>query len=184
MSSQVLSIKESTILSAAGEYYVLSRLCLAGYIAALAPKGVPNTDIVITDINSSRLFAVQVKSRLDKGQDKGWHMKRKHEQIVSDWLFYCFVDFGDGLGSAPTTFVVPSKVVAEAIATTHMNWLFAPGRNGRQHNDSEVRRLVPDYSVYLKEKAGKYCKGWLEPYREAWHLFRQLNTRVSSTGSR
>src|SRR5215468_7643730 len=112
MSAPVLSIKESTILAAAGEYYVLSRLCLAGYIAALAPKGVPNTDIVITDVNGSRLFAVQVKSRLEKGQDKGWHMKKKHEQIVSDFLFYCFVDFGAGLSSAPATFVVPSKVVA------------------------------------------------------------------------
>lgn len=172
MATPVLSIKESTILAAAGEYYVLSRLCLAGYIAALAPKGVPNTDIVITDVNGSRLFAVQVKSRLEKGRDKGWHMKKKHEQIVSDFLFYCLVDFGSGLGSAPTTFVVPSKIIAEVLATTYQNWFFTPGKNGQQHNDTEMRRLVPDYSVYLKNGPGKYGQGWLEPYREAWHLFK------------
>lgn len=172
LSTIPLSIKESTILAAAGEYYVLSRLCLAGYIAALTPKGVPNSDIVITDVNGSRLFAVQVKSRLEKGQDKGWHMKKKHEQIFSDSLFYCFVDFGKGLPSTPTTFVVPSKVVAETLRTTHMNWLFMPGKNGKMHNDSEMRRFVPDYSFYLKQRPGKYGKGWLEPYREAWHLFK------------
>jgi hypothetical protein len=38
--------------------------------------------------------SIQVKTRRDIGSDGGWHMKGKHENIKSDRLFYCFVDFG------------------------------------------------------------------------------------------
>ena len=171
-----LTAKTTTLVSAAGEYYVLLRLCLLGYIAALAPKGVPNTDIVVTDIGGTRLCAVQVKARRNIGADKGWHMHAKHETIVSDLLFYCFVDFGDcdskdGNVPAPSTFVVPSAVVAEALAKVHRIWLNTPGRGGRVHKDSKVRRFVPDYSVHLHEKCPpEYRSGWLDRYREAWKL--------------
>lgn len=170
VTSSPLTPKSTTLVSAAGEYFVLSRLCLGGFIAALAPKGVPNTDIVVTDINGTRLFAIQVKARLEKGTDKGWHMNVKHERIVSDLLFYCFVDFGDGVTSIPTTFVVPSAVVAAALAKTHRCWLTRPGKGGRAHRDTDLRRLVPDYSVYLGSDCGEYGGGWLECYREAWKL--------------
>lgn len=169
-SVMLLTPKTTTLVSAAGEFYVLSRLCLKGYIAALAPKGVPSMDIVVTDINSAHLFAIQVKARLEKGTDKGWHMNAKHEGIVQPLLFYCFVDFGDGVTSIPTTFVVPSAVVAAALKKTHQMWLRRPGIGGRPHKDSKLRRLVPDYSVYLGKDSGEYGPGWLERYREAWNL--------------
>lgn len=159
--------RTTTLVAAAGEYYVLSRLCLIGYIAAPAPKGVPNIDIIATDQSGNRRFDVQVKSRLGKGKDKGWHMSKKHEQIVSDSLFYCFVDFGNGLAALPTTFVVPSRIVAEAVKTSHRVWLARPGKKG-PHKDTDFRRFMPDYSVDLGEQCGEYG---LEPYREAWQSF-------------
>ena len=85
---------QSTLLGAAGEHFVMSELLWRGYIAALAPQGVPNADIVVTDITSSHLCTIQVKTRRDLGSDGGWHMKEKHEKIRSDRLFYCLVDFG------------------------------------------------------------------------------------------
>ena len=39
----------STIIGAAGEYHVLSQLLRRGWIAALAPDGAPNMDILVTD---------------------------------------------------------------------------------------------------------------------------------------
>jgi hypothetical protein len=170
VSGSVLSPRTTTLVAAAGEYYVLSRLCLNGYIAALTPKGVPNADIVVTDVNGTHLFVIQVKSRLEKGADKGWHMNVKHETIVSEFLFYCFVDFGSGVTSVPTTFIIPSAIVAEALAKTHRMWLRRPGKGGRPHRDTEMRRLVPDYSVYLGTECGEYGSGWLDRYREAWGL--------------
>ena len=38
----------STLVGAAGEYYVLSQLLRRGWIAAPAPDGAPNMDILVT----------------------------------------------------------------------------------------------------------------------------------------
>lgn len=53
---------DNTLLGAAGEHYVMSELLRRGYIAALALQGVPNADIVVTDIDGTRLCSIQVKS--------------------------------------------------------------------------------------------------------------------------
>jgi hypothetical protein len=72
---------------------VLSELLRRNYIAALAPTGVPNADIVVSDMAGTRLCSMQVKTRRGVGADCGWHMKAKHEQLRGDRLFHCFVDF-------------------------------------------------------------------------------------------
>jgi hypothetical protein len=93
----------STILGAAGEHFVMCQLLRRNMIAALAPTGVPNADIVVTDKLGDRLCAVQVKVRREVGSDGGWHMGQKHEDLVSANLFYCFVDFGSSLTDPPRT---------------------------------------------------------------------------------
>ena len=85
----------SVITGAAGEHFVMAELLRRGLVAAKAPEGVPNFDIVITDIDGERLAAIQVKTRRDfKSGDKGWHMKAKHEKMSSKSMFYVFVDVG------------------------------------------------------------------------------------------
>jgi hypothetical protein len=162
---------QSTLLGAAGEHYVLSQLLRRNYIAALAPQGVPNADIVITDIQANRLFAIQVKSRRDIGSDKGWHMKAKHERIRSAFIFYCFVDFGSSLDSRTVTHIVPSAVVARVLAESHSTWLKTPGKKNQPHKDSVMRRFKPDYTDTFGPGHAKYGPGWLSQYREAWGLF-------------
>jgi hypothetical protein len=162
---------QSTLLGAAGEHYVLSQLLRRNYIAAIAPQGVPNTDIGITDIRAKRLFAIQVKSRRDIGSDKGWHMKAKHEEIRSDFIFYCFVDFGSGLDSKTFTYVVPSAIAADALRESHSTWLKTPGMKNQPHKDSDVRRFRPDYTNIFGPNHPKYGPGWLSKYLEAWDLF-------------
>jgi len=159
-------VAASTVLGAAGEHYVMCQLLRRGLIAALAPVGVPNTDIVVTDDLGDRLCAIQVKARLDKGSDGGWHMSAKHEQIASDLLFYAFVDFGRSLTDQPRCFILPSRVVASVIAKSHKNWLNTPGKNGKVHNHTNFRRFLPDYDR-VNNRFG-YGAGWLDPYCENW----------------
>ena len=161
---------DTALVAAAGEYYVLSHLCLKGYIAALAPKGVPNTDIIVTDPEGSRRFDVQVKARLGKGHDKGWHMSKKHQRVFNN-LFYCFVDFEAQFTFLPATYIVPSRVVAEALAQMHQVWLSVPGKKNQERKDSDFRRFMPDYSVVVEDLCGSYGAGWLKPYSEAWDSF-------------
>jgi len=163
-------VSATSLTGAAGEHFVMSELLRRGMIAALAPAGVPNCDIVVTDDIGDRLCAVQVKTRLGKGADRGWHMRKKHEELTSPSLFYCFVDFGAGLDARPCTYIVPSSVVATCLSENHRVWLAKPGAKGQAHNDSDVRRFLPDYS---KVGIGKYSDGWLGQYREAWHLLQE-----------
>jgi hypothetical protein len=96
-------------------------------------------------------------------------MKAKHEQIRGESLFYCFVDFGNEADDAPTSYVIPSNVVADTLALTHRTWLARPGRGGRPHKDGEMRRLLPSYANLELESHGP---GWLDQYKEAWELLR------------
>lgn len=165
MSEEIFEVN-STILGSAAEHYVMSRLLRRNMIAALAPAGVPNCDIVVTDATGNRLCAIQVKARRNRGNDGGWHMKEKHEHLTSPQLFYVFVDFGDEIGSHPSSWIIPSKVVADVVSRSHKVWLSQPGRHGKERKDSKMRRFLPDYSKHpMPERLG-----WLDPYSEAWAL--------------
>lgn len=160
----------TTLLGAAAEYYVMHQLLRRQMIAALAPIGVPDTDIIISDALGCSLASVQVKARRNIGRDRGWHMKAKHETIKRPQLFYCFVDFKDELCELPACWIMPSIVVANVLKISHKTWLNKPGRDGKKHNDHDMRRLLPDYG-HLGLK--KYKEGWLAPYAENWHQLTQ-----------
>lgn len=163
---------QSTLLGAAGEHHVMAELLRRGYIAALAPQGVPIADIVVTDVEGARLCSIQVKTRRDIGSDGGWHMKEKHERIRGNRLFYCFVDFGKTTDTRPAVHVLPSAVVADVLARSHRKWLTTPGKNGRAHKDTQMRRLLPDYARVFGAEDNPYPHGWLDAYRDAWHVLK------------
>ncbi|TXM57563.1 hypothetical protein FV229_25590 [Methylobacterium sp. WL120] len=163
----VPATSNSTILGAAAEHYVMCQLLRRGKIAALAPAGVPDADIIVSDRVGSALAAVQVKARRDIGADGGWHMKQKHESMIRDLLFYCFVDFGKTLNDPPKCWLLPSAVVAQVLTASHQAWLAAPGKDGRAHKDHDMRRLLPSYP-YLTDPA--FATGWLDPFRDRWDM--------------
>jgi hypothetical protein len=166
LNGRTVMVSKSTVLGAAGEHYVMCQLLRRGLIAALAPAGVPNADVVVTDQIGSRLCAVQVKSRVEKGSDGGWHMKKKHEELASPSLFYAFVDFGRQLTDQSQCFIVPSSIVANVIRHSHQTWLQGKGRGDRLRQDSEFRRFLPDFDrMGIMIGCGA---GWLDPYRDAW----------------
>ena len=158
----------SSLLGAAGEHYVMSQLLRRGLIAALAPVGVPTADIVITDDAGEHACALQVKTRREIGSDGGWHMKAKHENIRGTSLFYVFLSFPNDQLRLPEAFVIPSAVVANTLYTAHRAWLARPGRGGVAHKDGDMRRFLPDYTREGLEH--DFGPGWLEPYRDDWHL--------------
>lgn len=168
----------TTILGAAAEHYVMCQLLRRGMIAALAPAGVPDADIIVSNRLGSSLAAVQVKARNNVGNG-GWVLKAKHETIRRALLFYAFVDFGASLETAPQCWIVPSATVAEVIKENHDAWLATPGRNGQAHRDTEMRSLMHDYS---RRGLGR-ARGWLDPYREAWHLVAAASGEAEPTGS-
>ena len=161
------SIGKTSLTGAAGEHLVMSRLLSRGYIAALAPQGVPNFDVVVTSVDGTQLCAFQVKTRWEKGGDRGWHMQEKHEHLSSPSILYCFVDLGLAGSNSPTVHVIPSEVVAKVVKQSHESGLSKPGAKGQKHNDSNFRRLLPDY-VKLMGAECDYRLGWMDRYLESW----------------
>jgi hypothetical protein len=163
-------ISATSLLGAAGEHYVLSELLRRGFVAALAPQGVPNMDILVADTDGDQLCAIQVKTRSGRGGDGGWHMRPKHEKHHAERLFYCCVDFGNSARERPNVYVIPSQKVAEVIGTAHRAWLSNPGKNGRIRQDSSVRRLLPDYAYAFRPGPNLYPMGWLNEFLNRWDL--------------
>lgn len=168
-----MSIYKTTLTGAAGEHYIIFRLLSLGYIAGLAPQGAPNSDLIVTDIKGKKAVAIQVKTRMNKGTDNGWHMKEKHEKLVEKNLFYCFIDLPDKMENAPIVYIIPSQIIAKVIGDAHKIWLSTPGKNGIKHNETDMRRLLPDYSKTLKSDhvfIKEHSLGWLDKYKENWSI--------------
>ncbi|MEX0969152.1 MAG: hypothetical protein WD046_01760 [Paracoccaceae bacterium] len=175
----MIGIASTSLTGAAGEHLVMSRLLSRGLIAALAPQGVPNMDIVVTSVDGMQLCAIQVKTRWEKGSDGGWHMGRKHETIVGSNIFYCFVDLGTSVTDLPVVYVLPSETVANVIARTHATWLAGTGKNGHVRKDSNFRRLSPDNSKLLGDDS-EFGQNWLAPYREAWDILHDTSNHSAT----
>ena len=154
----------TALLGAAGEHYVMCQLLRRGMIAALAPPGAPEVDIIVSDRFGTSLAAVQVKARQNTRANGGWPLARKHEGIIRSSLFYAFVNFGSSLAEPPRSWIVPSVLVAEAIRESHSTWLNLPSKSGAPHKDTEMRQFLHDYS---HQGLGR-ISGWLDPYLEAW----------------
>ena len=140
-----------------------------GLLAGLPPAGAPDVDVLILDDSANIVTSLQVKTRR-KGADKGWHMKAKHENLVSDRLFYVFVDMEP---DEPISYVIPSAVVAEVVTKENASWLSTPGKNGQPHNQTDMRRILPQYSYPVEG----FDDGWMDQYQESWELLRGNGSR-------
>jgi hypothetical protein len=157
------SLFEKSLVGPAGEHFVMYQAHMRGMLAALAPRNLPYADVMIIGADGSTSALVQVKTRTS-GRDGGWHMRDKHEQIVLERLFYCFVDLEPG---APVTYVVPSKSVAEVLGESHRAWLTEPPKRGTEpHKDNPMRRILPEYGFAVSCAPA----GWLEEWKDRWDL--------------
>ena len=155
--------KDKSLVGAAGEHLVLSRLLARGVLASQAPRGTEKVDILINPHNGGTPRLVQVKARTGVNANAGWTMNVKHEEIVDKNLFYAFVGLGE---PESDVYIIPAKVVAKAVAESHAKWLKTPGAKGQQRNDTDMRRIRNRYGTGLKFAPD----GWMDKYLEKWDL--------------
>ena len=80
-------------------------------------------------------------------------------------------------------FIMDSNTVSNFVKTSHKIWLKMPARSGKKHKDTSMRKIESNFNHFKWiEKPEKYLnsnelkfieehsKGWMEKYREAWHL--------------
>ena len=154
---------QTSVIGAAGEHHVLSELLRRNWIASFAPKNSKDIDILAMSEDGEQYFSVQVKTKR-KGD---WQLNSKVEEMVSEHMFYAFVDLGKDNSLPPVTYIF------------HQAWLRGRPHEGKSRNDNTHRKLATDYS-YINPRSDEdiklvsnYLEGWLDKYCESWDILKQ-----------
>lgn len=138
-------------IALAGEFLVLSRLSLKGYIATLTLGHTKGVDILLTNSATGRLFKIEVKTTTNgyiKSKHYGlnieWQMNIKHEAIKDKKLFYCFVQLEKGMPDNPRFFIVPSAKVAEYVKGDDEYYYTYEHKKPVKHTDMRLFRMGLD----------------------------------------
>lgn len=132
-----MDIISKNSVAIAGEFAVLSQLVLRGFDANMTLGHTKGVDILISDPNRNKMFKMEVKTHHGKFSSRsktiGWLMSEKHEKIVDENLYYCFVNI-DISTHIFKFYIVPSAVVAKYVKTSHKHWL-----SDDNHNPTSMR---------------------------------------------
>jgi hypothetical protein len=107
-----MSKSQSRFFGQAGEYYALFRLWEEKVVALMAPPGERRVDILVYNHGYNLAATVQVKTRSTKDR-VGWLVNKKQLGFSNETHFYIFVELDRKAKGLPTSYVVPSLVVAE-----------------------------------------------------------------------
>jgi hypothetical protein len=129
----------SVLVGVAGEYFVAAELSRRGYIASITLRNTRGIDIVATNQVATRSVTIQCKTK--QVARKSWPLNVKNESFMPDDHFYVFVAF-HGVDERPSYHIVPSRVVAKYVTTTHRHFLRTPRRDGGKHADNQVRQFA------------------------------------------
>lgn len=146
----------------ASQFFVAGELCRRGYTALVTIGNTPNTDILCSNKAGTRFVHIQVKTFVPG--KKTCSVGQKAEINSGDKFFWILAGIPEPESNkAFEYFIVPSAEMAQNVAALHQQWLAAPGKAGRQHQDNAVRAVavVPDAPGFF----WSVCA-----YRERWDL--------------
>ena len=146
----------------ASQFFVAGELCRRGYAAVVTLGNTPNTDVLCSNREGTKFVHIQVKTFVPG--TKTCSVGLKAERPFGPGFFWVLAGIPSPKSSAPFEyFVIPAADMARNVSAFHKRWLAAPGKNGREHQDSAVRAVnVPP---------NKYAHLWsIEAYRDQWNL--------------
>lgn len=129
----------SLLSGVAGEYFVAAELSRRGYLASITLRNTKGVDILCSNADATKTVAIQVKT--NRRSNREWMLNQKAETFYADNHFYVFVNLHDDK-QQPDYFIVHSKIVANHVKETHATWLAAPGKDGRAHIDTTMRKFA------------------------------------------
>ena len=147
-----------SLVGIAGAHFVAAELSQQGYIATVTSRNTEGIDVLASSSDGSKTVSIQVKTsgpEQRKNFSRSWILQKIHENILSDNLFYIFVDLRLG-NEKPDFYIVPSEVVAKYIRESHANWLKTRSKSGEKHKDNPMRLFeINDDSI-----ASNYLNKW------------------------
>lgn len=139
--------KISSILTGvSGEYFAAAELSRRGYVASITLRNTKGIDIIATNEQGSKTINIQVKT---SGKNtRGWMLNKKAEDMNDKNMFYILVRL-NSINQRPSFHIVPSADVANSVKTGHAEWLKTPGRGGKKHKDTNMRKFEDADNEYL-----------------------------------
>lgn len=135
-----MDIISKNSVAIAGEFAVLSQLTLRGFDANMTLGHTKGVDILVSDPNRNKMFKMEVKTHRGKFPSRsktvGWVMSEKHEKIVDENLYYCFVNI-DINTHIFKFYIVPSAVVAKYVKEDYEHWITV-----NNHNPTSMREFT------------------------------------------
>lgn len=132
----------------AGTYYVAAELSRRGYIALITLKNTAGVDILASSEDSFKSIGIQVKTN-QHNKRKAWLLSKKNEDLHSENLIFVFVNMKKD-GERPDFYIIPSVTLAEEVSKGHLKWLETPGKNGKEHNDNNMRMFGDKQENHLE----------------------------------
>jgi len=170
----------SSLIGNAGEYFVLAELLRRGIVAALAPRNMPDYDILAVDGTQS--LKIRVKTKTSRADSFVWNVKpdgrifgtaTKNDVAV-------LVDLGNL--EAPIFYALKVRDLESKMKKWYDEWLAAPGRGGRKRGETRTRRLFPKWQGQFDEESQsyEYERGHFEQYEgeKAWELIEHMLGRI------
>jgi hypothetical protein len=167
------------LVALAGEFAVLSRLALSKYVASMALGNTKNIDILVSDPKTKKFYQLEVKTTLQNrkrstisiSKDFGrfvckWIMDKKHENISSPEIWYCFVSIEEDTKEA-RYFVVPSKIVATYIKEEHKHW--------RINNPDLKETNIRTFRIGFDKEKYKVTTPTAEKYENNWKFIEEVD---------
>ena len=129
----------SLLSGVAGEYFVAAELSRRGFLASITLRNTKGVDILCSNADATKTVAIQVKT--NRRSNREWMLNQKAESFFAANHYYVFVNLHDN-EQPPDYFIVPSEVVATSVKESHATWLAAPGKDGRTHIDTTMRKFA------------------------------------------
>lgn len=158
--------KDKNARGSASQFFVAGELCRRGLVAVVTMGNTPNTDILCSNAEGTKFVHIQVKTYVPG--NKTVSVGRKAEKYYGEHFIWILAGIPLAGSDKPFEyFIIPSAEVSKNVREAHVQWLAAPGKNGRVRNDSDVRtiHLPPHHSF----------SGWsIDQYRNNWSVIETL----------
>lgn len=130
---------KSTLIGAAGEYFVMGELLRLGWLAGVTPRGARDFDIIAT--KGEHTIYVRVKTKTSDSRLFRWN-RRDGQPVFRGRIvendFCALVDVGDA--TTPQYYVAPTTLVEDELQRLHSEWV--AGKAGRDPNNPVIAFVV------------------------------------------
>lgn len=155
--------------ASASQFFIAGELCRRGHAAVVTMGNTPNTDILVSNADGTRFVHIQVKTYVPNPKGCTCSVGKKAERDYGPNFFWILGGIQQqGQEANFDYYIIPSSVMAKYMREGHQNWLNKLGKNGRPHEDHDMR------FVFIPPKPDDRSGFDITPYLNAWHLIDAL----------